>query len=564
MNTKLTVRLSNLTIILLASLIAVSISGCRNKAKEKELQTFINQHVEKIKPLEKEFNLASWRANNSGKSEDYAKASELELQIRKIYSNSEEFNFLKAMKESKKIKERLLARQLDKLYNSYLENQIDPELMKQMVTLSSKIEEQFNTYRSTIDGRKYSDSEIKDILKQETDSVKRQKAWEASKQVGPVVSANLIKLVKMRNEAAKKVGFDNYHTMSLALGEQDVKELDQIFGQLYELTQEPFKKVKNELDATLAAKYNVAPADLMPWHYHDPFFQETPLVYNVDLDVYYDTKNVKQLAAKFYDGIGLPVDSILAKSDLYEREGKMPHAFCTNIDREGDIRILCNLKNNEQWMEAILHELGHSVYDKNIDQSTPYLLREPAHTFTTEAIAMLFGRCSQNAYWIRDVFNLSNQQCDEIKGTTQKYSQLKQLIFARWVMVMYNFEKQLYANPDQDLNKLWWDLAEKYQMLKRPAGRNSPDWAAKIHFTIAPCYYHNYALGEMLASQLNNKIAGNILKGDDKSYVGQKQIGEFLKTNVFQPAAIYQWNEMIKRATGEPLNPKYFVQQYVQ
>ena len=42
-------------------------------------------------------------------------------------------------------------------------------------------------------------------------------------------------------------------------------------------------------------------------------------------------------------------------------------------------------------MNTQLHELGHAVYDKFLDyDTTPYILCEPAHTFTTEAIAMMF------------------------------------------------------------------------------------------------------------------------------------------------------------------------------
>ena len=48
------------------------------------------------------------------------------------------------------------------------------------------------------------------------------------------------------------------------------------------------------------------------------------------------------------------------------------------------------------------------------------------------------------------------------------------LIFSRWCQVMLRFEKAMYENPDQDLNKLWWDLVEKYQVLKRPAGPQRP------------------------------------------------------------------------------------------
>ena len=41
---------------------------------------------------------------------------------------------------------------------------------------------------------------------------------------------------------------------------------------------------------------------------------------------------------------------------------------------------------------TMVHELGHAVYDLAIDPELPWLLRQPAHTFTTEAIAMLHGR----------------------------------------------------------------------------------------------------------------------------------------------------------------------------
>ena len=134
-------------------------------------------------------------------------------------------------------------------------------------------------------------------------------------------------------------------------------------------------------------------------------------------------------------------------------------------------------------------------------------------------------------------------------------------------MVMYDFEKQLYANPEQDLNSLWWRTVEKYQLVKRPPDRDRPDWAAKIHFAVAPCYYHNYMLGELLASQLHNHLVHEVLrlKSDAKvSYVGRVKAGKFLRKNIFEAAAVYHWSEMIKRATGEPLTPKYFVQQFVR
>jgi peptidyl-dipeptidase A len=517
--------------------------------------------------MEKEVALASWNAAISGKSEDYDKVSELTLKIRQVYSDPQEFAFLKEVKESGRVKDAILARQSEVLYNAYLENQIESELLKQIVDLGTEIEKNFSIFRGTIEGEKVTDNEIKEILKTQINSDKRRQAWLASKQVGAVVADDIIRLVKLRNQAARKLGFDNYHTLSLATSEQDVKELDKIFEELYELTNEPYAQLKADLDRILAAKYDVAVTELMPWHYHDPFFQETPMVYDLDLDVYYEDKDVRELATEFYAGIGLPVEAILANSDLYEREDKNPHAFCTDIDRQGDVRILCNLKNNESWMETILHELGHAVYDKYHDRQVPFLLRRPVHAFTTEAIAMFFGRLSRNPVWMQEMLELSDEQRMEIEKVSGKYTQLKQLIFARWDMVMYNFEKELYANPEQDLNSLWWQMVEKYQLVNKPQGRDEPDWAAKIHFTIAPCYYHNYMLGELLASQLHHHIVHEILNLESDrnvSYVNRKEVGDFLAKNVFEAGAVYHWNGMIERATGEPLMPKYFVAEFVK
>ncbi|MBA7626446.1 hypothetical protein ES703_33895 [subsurface metagenome] len=547
--------------------VSVIVFGCAPNARERQLQKFVTAHVEKIKPMEKEANLAYWDAAVTGKSEDYDKYSKLVLEIRQVYSDPQEFAFLEEMKESGEVKKAKLARQLDALYNGYLENQIEPELLKRIVDLGTEIEKNFSTFRGTIEGKKVTDNEIKEILKTETDSAGRKQAWLASKQVGAEVADDLVRLVKLRNRAARKLGFDNYHTLSLTTAEQDVEELDKIFNELYELTNGPFAELKADLDRMLAAKCGVAVTELMPWHYHDPFFQETPMVYELDLDAYYKDKDVKELGARFYSGVGLPVESILANSDLYEREGKNPHAFCTNIDRQGDVRILCNLKNNEYWMEVTLHELGHAVYDKYRDPKVPYLLREPAHIFTTEAIAMFFGRLSRNPNWMQQMLELSDRQRAEIEKVSGKYARLKQIIFARWDMVMYDFEKQLYSDPDQDLSSLWWDTVEKYQLVKRPPGRDEPDWAAKIHFTIVPCYYHNYMLGELLASQLHHHIVHNILRlesDENVSYVGQKKVGDFLSEKVFEAGAVYHWNEMIERATGQPLTPKYFVAQFVK
>ncbi len=547
-----------------AALLAV---GCAKNAQEEQLQEFITDHVAVIDPLSTEMNLAYWDASTTGKPEDYDKLGKLQLEIRRVYSNPHEFALLKEIKEFGAVKDPVLARQLDRLYNAYLTNQIPADLLERIVDADTKVQEKYNTYRGRIDGNEFTMSDIYTIMTTEKDVRRRELAWRASRQVGDAIAADLIQLVKLRNEAARKVGFDNYHTMLITTGEQSVEELDALFGELDKLTEQPFAKLKNELDIVLAKSFGIKPAELRPWHYHDPFFQRTPLVYELDLDAYYKDKDVKELAENYYASVGLPVDDILARSDLYDRQGKYPHAYGTDIDRHGNVRVLCNLQNTERWAETILHELGHAVYSKYHNPNEPWLFREPAHSFTTEAIAVFFGRLSRNAAWMQQMLGLTDAQRAEVEPVAFKYLQFQQILFVRWAAVMYNFEKQLYADPHRDLNNLWLDLVEKYQLVSRPPGPIDAGWASKLHFTTAPCYYHNYMLGELFASQLHHYYVDNILKlKSDKlvSFANDKKLGEFLRQKVFGPGAKYRWSEMIERATGEPLNTKYFAEQFVK
>jgi len=557
--------MNKLTVLLLVTVILACCTSQTDKM-EKDLTAFIDSLESKAKPVESGAALAYFNAAVTGKDEEYNKSSELNIQLSKIYADKASFARIKAFKESGKIMDSILNRQMNVLYNTLLANQADESKMEALIKAQTRLEQKYSTFRAVVDGKKVTDNDIEGVLKKSSNSRELQKYWLASKQIGDTVAPEVIRLVKMRNEIARELGFANYHDMSLRLSDQDPEQIARLFDELDSLTRDTFKGLKAEIDAVLAKKCNVQPKDLMPWHFQNRFFQEAPSVYNINLDTYFEDRDVVQLTKDYYDGIGLDVTTILEKSDLFEKEGKYQHAFCTHIDRSGDVRVVCNVKNNSQWMGTMLHELGHGVYDKNIDMSLPYFLRTPAHTFTTEAIAMIFGRLASNPLWLRDNAGISSEEADRISRDVRNNLRLEQLTFSRWSQVMFRFEKSMYADPDQDLNKLWWDLAEKYQLLRKPEGRNNADWASKIHIASYPCYYHNYQLGELLASQLQVYINKNILgtgEYDLVSFSKNPEIGNYLLRSVFAPGSKYQWNDMIRRATGEELTAKYYSGEFI-
>ena len=503
-------------------------------------KTFVAAHEAKIRPLDIAAGKAWWTANITGKDEDFKKKEEIQNKLDDALADKATFAELKALKGLKdkgEIDDKLLARSIEVLYLTYLPKQIDPELLKKITAKENVVEQKFNTFRAVVDDKKLTASAVAKVLKTSKDSAERRKVWEASKKVGADVAADLKELVKLRNEAAKQLGFKTYHAMMLYLNEQDGDELLKLFDDLDALTREPFIKAKAEVDAKLAAASGVKVADLMPWHYHDPFFQESPGVFDVNLDDVYAKLDIVQLNEKFYAGIGLPVGRVIAASDLYEKEGKSPHAFCTDIDRAGDVRVLANIKPTEYWMSTMLHELGHSVYSSlNIPQSLPYVLRGEAHILTTEGVAMQFQKFSKSSAWLEKMgVKLADPKAFD--ATAGKMLRNELLIFSRWCQVMLRFEKGMYENPDQDLNKLWWELVEKYQLVQKPEGRDAPDYGSKIHICVAPVYYHNYMMGQLFASQVHHALSKELYQANPSTvlYVGDKKVGRFMTDKVFAP-----------------------------
>ena len=181
-----------------------------------EFIKFLIEYENKIVDLSREASLAYFNASISGKEEDYKKASELQLQISKIFSNKNDFEKLKKFKTSEEINNELvLKRQLELIYNAYAGNQFDEKLQEEIINLSTKVEEKFATFRAEVNGQKLTNNKIDEILETSTDSEELKQHWLASKQIGNIVAEDVKKLVSMRNKAAQEMGFKNYHQMSL-------------------------------------------------------------------------------------------------------------------------------------------------------------------------------------------------------------------------------------------------------------------------------------------------------------------------------------------------------------
>ena len=521
------------------------------------LKAFIGAYTGQVEPLYRAINEAYWKFTTTSDEVAEKEYTRLVTEVRALHADRERFEQLKQLSASAD-SDVVLARQAALARNDFQANQMPRERIEQITALETEIQGAFNAFRAEIDGQKVTDNQLKKILRESTDSGEVRRAWEASKQIGAQVADRVRRVVRLRNQAAHAMGFANDYSMSLELQELDETELFDLFDRLDELTRPLFAQYKAGLDRALAQRFNISIDQLRPWHYGDPFFQEIPPDPDLNLDTTFADKEVVAITRQFFQVIGLPVDDVLDRSDLYEREGKEQHAYCTDIDRMGDVRVLANVQPDQQWMGTMLHECGHAVYDTFRDRSLPFLLRTPAHALSTEAIAQMMGRLTANPAWLVRYAGVLYVDAERLGARIRAQTRAHLLIFTRWCLTLCNFERAMYRDSDQDLETLWWSLVEKYQMLCRPEHPPAEVWASKVHIGTAPVYYQNYLLGQMNCSQLIEHILSHVVNGDADRFVSDPAVGRFLIDRFFRLGARYPCNQALQHATGETLQPEYF------
>lgn len=493
------------------------------------LKEFVNNFTLAVARKNKQANLATWILETTGNEDCATLKAELDTELRLLFNDPESYKKLLEWDKDKSINDPLLKRELNVLIRSFKPNQIAKPLLEKMAHEEADLALTYSNFRPLLEGKEVSENEIREILKNEENPEKRKKAWEASKKIGEILAPKVLSLVALRNESAKSLGYNNYFSMQLDLSEVDEKWLFDTLDKLAADSEHSYNMVIKEVEEKQLKRFG----EVGPWCWSEPFCQEDPLE-GQKLDHLVQGIDFLDDAKNFFHKMGLDVEAILKRSDNFEREKKNQHAFCINIDRINDIRVLNNIKQTIKWQETVLHELGHAVYEMGYDANLPWLLREPPHMITTEAMALVCGR---QAY----------------RKKAESSLKRRQLIFSRWVLVMSYFERELYRNPRQDLNKLWWSLVEKYQKIKIPQNREGKfDWVTKYHIGLAPVYYYSYLLGELFASSIEEAFPE----------FTSKMMGNFLNEKLFKPGNSMSWNELIKHVCGKPLDSYAWLQQF--
>lgn len=508
--------------------------------------------------LERSANLAQWEAYESGDAGAFAAAQRKNLAYKRLFSHredKEEAALLLAAPEVAASAQ--LGRQLDVLHRLLVEYGLPGKLLAELTAAETDVERIFSTHRVRAGEQELTANEVLETLQTSKDRDLRRQVWEGQKQIGPVVAEGFVKLMRLRNRAARHMGFGDFWQMVLYMSETEAGPLMSLMDDLAVRTDGPMAAARRIIDSSVADFLDIPAAEIMPWDMSDPFFQELPECLKPDLSHHLAGADPIAAAMRYYESIGFDPAPILEKSSLYESPGKNPHAFCMHIDRDGDVRILCNVRNSIRWHSTVLHELAHALYTVSIDGNLPWSLRQEAHPLITEGVALLFESVATTGDYLATMVGMDGRKAEKIEAAMRLPRALSRLLFSRWCQVMVRFEQAAYADPEQDLDALWWSLVERYQHLRRPAGRKAADWATKIHLSLAPVYYQNYVLGQAFAAQLRRAIEDNCgVAGSAGSpaFIGCREVSLFLRERLFLTGREIPWPELVRRVTGGPLS----------
>ncbi len=469
------------------------------------------------------------------------------------------------------------------LYMAANNPQAIKETVEDRIAAENEQTQQLYGFQYMLDGKKVSTNQIDDILKKETHVNQRLKAWEASKEVGPLLKPGLTRLRDLRNQTVQALGYEDYFSYQVSDYGMDTEEMMETMNRLMNELYPLYRELHTWMRYELASRYGLdAVPDYLPAHWLPNRWGQdwSPIVSveGMNVDSVLSGKSpewIMKEGEKLYTSLGFPAlpQVFWEKSSLYPYPAdsavkKNNHASAWHMDLQNDVRSLMSVEPNSEWFETVNHELGHIYYYMSYTNNTvPPLLRAGANRAYHEAIGTMMGMAAmQKPYLVARGLVPETAQVDSIQTLLKEA--LNSVVFIFFSSgTMTHFEKALYVDrlPEDQFNKTWWDLAKKYQGIVPPSPRGEQfcDAATKTHINDDPAQYYDYALSYIILYQLHNHIAENILGESPRAtnYYGRKEIGDFL-TGIMYPGASKDWKVVLEESTGSELNAREMLEYF--
>lgn len=569
---------------ILIALILLSIFGCSKSSDlQQEVKSYLDNYNKEFQKYAYEWNKGEWALNThivEGDTITSKSAEAAQEQYAKFTGSKENIEKATEYLEHKDILTELQIKQLERvLYLAASNPQTVSELVKEKIIASTKQIELLFGFDFKLDGKSITPNEIDKLLKTENKLSERLKVWEASKEVGVVLKDGLVNLQRLRNKTVQALGYKDFFQYQVSDYGMTVDEMREVCEGMIKDIWPLYREIHTWARYTLAEKYGAEVPEMLPAQWlPDRWGQDWQGIaeakgLNIDEQLKnYSAEWVVKKGEEFYVSLGFPnlPQSFWNLSSLYPVSPdsgfkKNTHASAWHMDFDKDVRSLMSVIPNTRWWSTSLHELGHIYYYISYSNpNVPIILREGANRGFHEAIGSMIGLASLQSPFLKEM-GLMNQDY-KIDNTQALLNEaLDYIPFIPWSAgVMTEFEYELYSKnlPEDQFNKMWWELVKKYQGIISPNERGEMycDAATKTHINDDAGQYYDYAIANVLLFQFHTYIASKILKQDPyaTNYYGSKEVGKWMY-DVLSPGATVDWRELLKESTGSEMSAKALV-----
>lgn len=258
--------------------------------------------------------------------------------------------------------------------------------------------------------------------------------------------------------------------------------------------------------------------------------------------------------------------------------GRVHHPFETSLSPY-DIRINQSYyhKDLAQTLTGAIHELGHGLYEQNIDEkyfktSLNQGVSLGVHESQSRLLENMIGR--SKAFWdyfkplIHTYFpkakDISTEEIiHQLTFVQPSFIRIEadEVTYNLHIILRFEIEQEM-LKPDfniDDLPEIWNAKMQDFLGIIPP--EISKGCLQDVHWSLGAIgYFPTYSLGNLIAGQLWNVFTkqnpdynSNISSGDFSFYFN------WFKENIWQHGSFYKAKDLIKHVTGEELDSKYLV-----
>ena len=275
--------------------------------------------------------------------------------------------------------------------------------------------------------------------------------------------------------------------------------------------------------------------------------------------------------------LGLALMQLLGFDFARGRLDVSSHPFCGGVPEDVRITTRYNEDDFARSLMAVIHETGHARYEQNLPRETvelPVGRARSAGIHESQSLSFEM-QVARHPAFLRHIGPLIREHLGEQPALSdenliRRYRSVKpdfirveadELCYPAHIILRFEIERALVNGEiePEDIPGLWDEKMRDYLGLDT-RGNFMDGCMQDIHWAEGLMgYFPSYTLGAMCAAQYFAAMRRAMPELDQRLGAGDLQpVFDWLRTNIWQHGSRFETDELLRRATGEALNPAHF------